>query len=382
MLRTYMQQAISRLSLSQIPIGGVEIPLVPLAATLVLAAVYAIYRPRITRRRLAALVAGVAMIVFAQQITDYYFGHRFYEIQVNWHYFAYGIFAFMAYRDLRPRGVSLARTLLVTFALAIGYSTFDEIFQLAVSSRIFDVSDIAKDCWGVTTGITMILIGGEHPELARGAWKRIRHASLAGYLSHPPSIWVLEIVFGVFFLGYSSLLTESRYAGQIAFLTAASVLAFWLVLHLSRRRLWGRALLLLAAIIVVYIGVQLVRHRSDQIVSHRYGLVVYKGIPLPYFDLMVFPDGGFRLVDKKHYFNKRDRDFLNRFESDIILIGSGYHGEGGRGYAHQRGSGFVYNIATARGTQVIIMGSRDACERFNELKRQGKNVLFILHTTC
>jgi VanZ family protein len=382
MLHAYMQQAIGRLSLSRIPIGDSGIPAVPVAAVLVVAGLYLVFRPKISRRRLFALAVGLGMVALAQRITDYYFGHRFYEIQVNWHYFAYAIFAFMAYRDLRPRGISLARTMLVTFGLAVVYSTFDEGFQLAMSSRIFDVSDIAKDTWGATTGITLILIGGEHPELRSGSWKRIRHASLRGYFSHPPSIWVLQIVLGIFFLGYASLLTDARYAGLIAVLVAGSIVPFFLVLHSSRLLLWRRVFLATAVIGVVTLGIQFARHRTDQIVSHRYGLTVYKGIPIPFFDVMVFPGGGFRLVDKKHYFNKRDREFLNRFKSDIILVGSGYQGEGGRGYPHQKGSGFVYNSVTGRGTQVIILNSREACELFTRLKEQGKNVLFVLHTTC
>lgn len=382
MLRAYMQQAIGRLSLSKIPLGAMEIPAVPVMAAGLLGIIYAIFRPRLTRRRIFAAASGVAMVVFAQQITDYYFGHRFYEIQVNWHYFAYAIFAFMAYRDLKPRGFSLARTMIVTFGLAIAYSTFDEAFQLAMSSRIFDVSDIAKDTWGVTTGITMILVGGNHPELGPGAWRRIRHPNLARYFSHPPSVWILQVVFGIFFLGYSSLLTESRFAGLIALLVVASIIPSFLVLHLSRVRRWSRIFIVAAATGAILIAIQFARNRTDQIVSNRYGLAVYKGIPIPFFDILVFPDGGFRLVDKKHYFNKRDRDFFNRFESDIILIGSGYHGEGGRGYPYQRGSGFVYNQSTGRGTQVVIMNSREACERFDQMKRQGKSVLFILHTTC
>jgi hypothetical protein len=382
MLHAYMQQAIGRLSLAKLPIPGVEVPLVPTAAAFVVTGLYLIFRPRISRRRLFALAVGVVMITMAQRITDYYFGHRFYEIQVNWHYLAYTIFAFMVYRDLRPRGASMARTMLTTFGLAIACSTFDEGFQLALSSRIFDVSDIAKDAWGVTIGITLILLGGEHPELHRDAWRKIRHPNLRGYFTHPASIWILLLAVGVLFLGYASLLTDAQYAGLIAVLVAATFGVFFCVLHLSRRLVWRRVFLAVTIVCAMALGAQFVRHRNEQIVSHRYGLTVYKGIPIPFFDVLVFPEGGFRIVDKKHYFNKRDRDFLNRFKADIIIIGAGYSGAGGRGYPHQKGSGFVFNTATGRGTQVLILNSHEACERFNQLKKQGKNVLFVLHATC
>lgn len=382
MLRAYMQQAIGRLSLARLPIAGIEIPLVPTVAGLVVVVLFLIFRPEVSRRRFFALAVGIGMAAFAQRIADYYFGHRFYEIQVNWHYLAYAIFAFVVYRDLRPRGVSLARTMIATFALAIACSTFDEGFQLAVSSRIFDVSDIAKDTWGVTIGITLILLGGRHPELRPGAWRVIRHPNLRGYLVHPPSVWVLQVAIGVLFLVYASLLTDAQYAGLIAVLVATSFVGFFIVLHLSQRAPWRWGFLVAAAVCALTLGIQFGRYHDGQIVSHRYGITVYKGIPIPFFDVMLYPDGGFRLVDKKHYFNKRDREFLNRFKADIVIIGAGYSGAGGRGYPHQKGSGFIYNPVTGRGTQVLIMNSQEACERFNKLKKQGKNVLFVLHSTC
>jgi hypothetical protein len=87
-------------------------------------------------------------------------------------------------------------------------------------------------------------------------------------------------------------------------------------------------------------------------------------------------------VDKKHYFKSRDQTYLKRRRPDILIIGTGYRGLGGQGFPHQRGSGFIYNPYTQRGTQVIILKSREACALYNQLKRDGKNVLFVLHTTC
>ena len=114
----------------------------------------------------------------------------------------------------------------------------------------------------------------------------------------------------------------------------------------------------------------------------RYGLTTYRGVPLPFFDLMIYPGGAFRPIDKKHYFNNRDRTFLDRKEADILLIGTGYRELGGQGFPHPKGSRFVYNPITTRGCQVILLGSADACVYYNRLRKAGKRVLFVLHTTC
>ena len=125
-----------------------------------------------------------------------------------------------------------------------------------------------------------------------------------------------------------------------------------------------------------------VKYRSANIVNHRHGLTVYKGIPIIFFDAMIFPDGTFRLVDKKHFFNLRDQKFFSKQRADILVIASGSKGEGGQGFPVKAPVQFIYNYYTQRGTQVIILENSQASELFNRLKSEGKNVLFILHNSC
>jgi hypothetical protein len=382
MLRTYMQDALGRFSTSRVTLIGVSVP-----AVLVLAGVPAIValillRRRIRVRHVLAGLLGLAMFRLGQLLTDYYFGHRFYEVQQNWHYIAYSIFAFMVYRDQRSRGAPLARYMLITFGLAFLYSSFDEWFQLFINSRIFDPCDVAKDVWGAIIGMTVLLVGGRHTELRAGAWHRVRQASLRDWFRHAPSVWVLLAVLGFLFLIISSLLTDSHYLLSIVLITLGSWVVVFGGLHLSRFRWPGRALLALGVIAAVALGQSYLRHRDDGIGRHQYGLTICQGIPIPYFDVLVFPDGHFRPVDKKHYFTPRDRIFIEKRHADIVLIGTGYRGLGGFGFPHQKGSRFVYNAQTERGMQVIIENSREACEHYSRLKEQGKRVLLILHSTC
>ena len=165
-------------------------------------------------------------------------------------------------------------------------------------------------------------------------------------------------------------------------LLGALFLFFFILFHISQMR-WGKAcIVLLLAVVLVGQGYSYVKHRSEGIVSNRYGLTVYRGIPIPFFDVLFFPDGAFRLVDKKHHFNYRDRTFLLKQKTDIVLIGSGRDGKGGGGFAEAGISQFTFNPFTQRGTQVIILRTPEACRVFNRLRREGKNVLFVLHNTC
>ena len=70
------------------------------------------------------------------------------------------------------------------------------------------------------------------------------------------------------------------------------------------------------------------------------------------------------------------------YTNNDIVIGSGADGLGGRGFIKESAHQFIYNPHTQRGTQVIILKTPEACQVFNRLKRERKNVLFVLHNTC
>jgi VanZ family protein len=382
LLQNFLQQAIGEMSAARMHLGSAAVPIVPCGAVLALVVLGITFRRQLTGLRVVAGIAALVLVALAQQIADYYFDHSFYDLQQNWHYIAYTLFALMVYRDLGPRGTSLPRIMQATLLLALLFSTFDEIVQMHISNRVFDIGDIAKDTWGAATGVVLLVLGrSERAELRRD-WSRIRQCRLSLYFRQPASTLVLILLFAIIFLAVSSLLTEIPYWTAAAGITIGVFLVFFLLLHVSASKWGGRVVVVLAAGVLIGLGGSFVVHRSEDIVHERCGLVVYKGIPIPFFDVMIFPDGTFRLVDKKHYFNDRDRAFLLRKESDIILIGSGRDGKGGRGFPEPSPSQFLFNPHTGRGTQVIILENPEACRVFNRLKRESKSVLFVLHDTC
>jgi VanZ family protein len=381
LLQSFLVEMISEVSGSAIELGGWEIPILPYIALILLVLFIVIFRSRLTKLRILGGLTAILMIALAQQVTDYYFGHNFYDLQQNWHYIAYGIFAFMMYRDLAPRDIPRAKIILVTFFAALLFSSFDETFQLYMSDRVFDISDTAKDVWGTLTGIVLINFVVSQPEMMLTNLKRMRQRVFQGYLRNPVSVLILLFVLAFIFLCYSSLMTDFPYWYVTIIFTVCSFLLFFAIFHFSQYK-WGKYGLLATFAIAILIQVySVVSHSSDHIVHNQYGLTVYKGIPIFFLDVMIFPDGTFRLVDKKHYFYQRDKSFFLKQKTDIIIFGSGAYGEGGRGFS-EKTSMFIYNPYIRRGTQVIILKTAEACRLFNRLKRERKNVLFILHNTC
>ncbi len=110
-------------------------------------------------------------------------------------------------------------------------------------------------------------------------------------------------------------------------------------------------------------------------------MTIYKGLPLKFFDVIIYPDQTFRFVDKKTEFNKTDKELLLSFEPDILLIGSGVHGGGGNGFPYKDKSHLIYNPENKKPVQVIILNSREACIKYNELLENNHRVLFVLHKT-
>ncbi|MBD3236173.1 MAG: hypothetical protein GF330_05690 [Candidatus Eisenbacteria bacterium] len=381
MLREYMQEVVGQITAVHVALFGHDLVVVPWAALIVFVVLIVAVRRHLTPLRIVAGLIALGLIALAQQITDYYFHHNFYDIQQNWHYFAYGGFAFMLYRDLVPRGISPQRIILLTFGFALLFSTFDEAFQYWINTRTYDTSDIAKDAWGVVAGMSLLYLG-ENPT---GALLRnvhpVRHRRLRDYFAHPFSTLLVCFLFVLSFLCISSVLSQPEYTLLTYVLTVAAFILLFLILHVSQFRAGQVLLLALLALLILVQGYFYVRHREDGIVHCEDGLVVYRGIPIPLFDVMIRADGSLRIVDRKKYFYARDRQFFIQQEPDILLMGSGMTGSGGRGFPHREVHQFNWNYETDRGMQVIILPNRPACVIFNRLMAEGKNVLFVLHNT-
>jgi len=382
MLQSFLQVAVGNLSRVSFTLAGLEIPIIPLAALLVAVALGALFRKWITIRLLVAGATVVLMDVLAQQVADYYFDHTFYDLQQNWHYLAYGLFTYMMLRDLAPRKIPLARMMQVTFVAALVFSSFDETFQMHLSNRIFDMGDIAKDCWGTVMGMVLFYGGSRHSEDLLADWRKIRHAHLRTYWRHPFTLLLMLVSFGFILLNVSSLLTEAANWPYVIALSVGGFLLLWIVIHISQYRLPRYALIVLLVVVVGAQGWAFMKYRNAGVVHTQFCLTVYRGFAVPFFDVMIFPDGSFRPVDKKHFFNFRDQAFFLRHETDILLIGSGTDGNGGLGFPERRETQFIYNECIQRGTQVIILKTAEAAERLNKLRKEGKSVLCILHSSC
>lgn len=381
MLQNYLQRTIGELSDFSIYPFGLRLPLMFSIAVVLFVAFIIAVRKKITLYRTVAVAVVFAMILLSQEICDFYIGNPFYDLQNNWHYIAYAIFAILMYRMLKSRGKNTAFIVRTTYIFALLLSTFDEVFQFFLSSRVFDIGDIAKDGWGVLIGLVIIYFIYEEGRLFRKKKWRITQDRFRDYFRNPLSFMVLAGVFNLLFLFFGSLLTELEYIGEAMLIVFGSFTVVFTVIHLSRIKPIRIAILVVLGLAAISLGFSFIKFHDENIVYNTYGLTVYKGIPIPYFDIMIFPNGTFRLVDKKHYFNSGDKTTIYEQKADIVVIGAGADGKGGGGFGSDISS-FAFNPYTKRCIQSIVLPTPNACNVFNRLKKEGKNVLFIIHNTC
>ncbi len=380
MLQNYLQTSIKELSNFKISLFGLRLPFMFTIFVVVFAVFLIAIRKKITLYRTFAVAVCIAMVALGQQISDYYMANPFYDLQNNWHYIAYAIFAVLMFRMLKAKGKDTGYIVRTSYFSAIILSAFDEGFQFFLSARVFDISDIAKDGWGVLIGLVICLFVYEEGRFIRVEGWRITRKKIGDYLRKPLSFMVLATVFNLLFLIYGSLLSDLQFIGTAMVFLFGSFTALFLVIHISQ---WKIPRVIIMAIIVLSIISLLVSftiHRKEYIIHSSPGLTVYKGLPLPYFDIMIFPEGGFRLVDKKLYFFPGDKTTIFEQKADIIIIGTGADGKGGGGFGAEI-SAFAYNPITNKCSQIIVLPNQSACENYNRLKEEGKNVLFIIHNT-
>ncbi len=378
----YLQGVAHIVSHLSFPLFGVKIPYVLVIAAAGIAVLFIWQYKNLTRRKIAGLFAIALIIFISHQMMDLYLQMSFFDLQQNWHYMAYGAYAFFFFRAFNARKMPKNKMILYTFFSAVLISLFDETFQFFMSDRVFDISDIVKDALGVYCGLIVVLFVTETYGTLDLKNRSITQRKPADYFKDPFSALIVLGVLTISSMLVSPLLTD--HANWFSCLAGCLFLflAVMIVIHFSQFRFFRRTFIGAVIVILLLLAGSFVLNFNKAITYNTYGLAVYKGIPIPFFDAIIYPDGFFRLVDKKHRFSARDQKYFLKSGADILLIGSGSEGKGGKGFDIDIGSTFIFNPETLRGVQVIILPTPEACEKYNQLKSDGKSVLFVIHNTC
>ena len=377
----FLQGAVYNLSHMMWHPFGIELPIVGSLAVAMFALFILWQRKNITLRRIYGSLVIAGMILFAQWVQDLYSNMKIYDLQKNWHYIAYGAYVYMFFAAFHVRGVSKSKMILLSFFSAVALSSFDELFQFRLSSRIFDISDIAKDSWGAMMGLVSVLFVSEtygSIELRKRSfrWKRIN-----SFLHEPVAAMMVTAVFSLVLILISPLLTEHEYLSECTLISLGIFLPVMTLLYLARFRPFRIGVLSVVGVLALLLAGSFILNIDRNITRASSNIIVYKGMPIPYFDLLIYPDGLPRLTDKKRHFNHQDQRFFMNCNPDILLIGSGYGGTGGKGFRIESGTTVIYNSQARSVMQVIIMKTPEACSTFNRLKREGKRVLFVVHNS-
>lgn len=382
MVTRYLQGAVRTLSHFSIPLPWGEFKIVAFLFILLPFALLYVFRRKIDKLRIGAAIFCLLLILYAQQVQDLYINLSFFDLQQNWHYIAYMIYVFMFVRAFRTDFKSINSLISTAWGSAALLSLSDETFQLFMSHRTFDISDIAKDLLGATLGLIILLY------IARSLWEPKTKRDLVpwrknigNYFKEPTPLVTLLLIFTLSIISISPLLTDIQYAGLVVILSIIAAILLFTVFHLlqfSRPRV---VIIAITALISIYCGYSML-FAPQQITFAREGLILYKHVPVPFFDLLIYPDGQYRAVDKKHRFNEGDITFFSKQSPDILLIGSGVRGKGGQGFDRSSGTFFRFNPHTGKGMQVVILKTEEACKLYSSLISEGKRVLFVLHSTC
>jgi hypothetical protein len=378
LLQNYLQTLIGKISASTFPVGATDIPYAVIIGFAMMGLIiYFSYKKLNLFRGISWLVI-IILFWIGQNSSDYYFNQNFYDLQYNWHFFAYAIFSYINYRALAFKKTPPAKVIRITFFLALGASALDELLQVPLSSRIFDLGDISKDLWGSMIGLFFIYFILENGSIIRKGWK-LRQRTIRDYTNNPVSLLIVLFIFSYIFIVVASLLTDTTLILPAVLITLLLFATVFMVIHLTQFKLWRNVILALAALLLIIQAYSFGKHYRDNIVSTSKNILNYKGIPIIYFDVMIFPNGFFRLVDKKMMFNQRDQKTIVQKCENIIVFGTGMDGEGGKGFPFSEKTQFLFNEKNNKGVQIILLDNKTACMTYNRIKKDGKRPALIYH---
>jgi len=380
MLQNYLQLSIAFFSRANFHLGNISIPYILLIALAIILFLFFKFRKLLNKKRILSLSFIILLVFAGHSVSDFYLNMKFYDLQQNWHYIAYGIFSFLMYRYCKTKNTLPNKIILRTLLVAVSLSTFDELFQLFLSSRTFDISDISKDLWGAIIGIVFVFFVIENPVVLKNK-SQIQFDKLKNYPKNTFSVIFYSLILSFIFLICSSLLSEIKYSIIAILITIFVFSTIFFIIHFLQYKTFRRLFTFFFIIATITQAIFFIKYKDKNIVYNSNGITVYKGIVIPYFDILIKPSGCFRLVDKKQIFNKTDIFTIFDYSSDIILIGRGVHGRGGEGLPAPYEVQFLFNPKSKKMVQVINLKNKQACAEYNKLKAEGKNVVFIIHNT-
>lgn len=375
LLQNYLQQAIGELSDLRFEIFHIEIPILMLLFFLPVLIICIHTCMNFHKYRLFVLISIPLLLMLAYSTTDFYHYHQFFDLQHNWHYFAYGIFAYIAYLFYWDKGTVNRRIVWKVFLLAFLISLSDELIQVFISSRVFDLSDVAKDLFGCMLGQVFmqfyVLKGRKFSQY------KLFYRTYMEPLKHAFPLLVILLITSWLFLLISSLFTNSIYALPVL---VAGVSGFFLLLFLFKlcyRKVNRYLVFVVIGALLVWYGIACIKpeKRVTYISEH---ILLYNSFPVVYADVFIMPNGCFRPVDKKYFFNKTDKQRIEQVNPDILLIGTGSKGKGGMGFNDQLVTEIRFNYFYDQTYQVIKLPTKKAIKKYHHLHELNSRVVFII----
>ena len=290
-------------------------------------------------------------------------------------YFVFALLANSYYRH--PLHKRFAGVYLTGMLLCVSNEMVqDQSMLLFAKQACFCMADISKSGWGMTLGCLFYYLTRREERTDRKAG--IFRRSLGEYLSEPLGMLLVLLIGNAYLVACSSLLTTPIYAPLAVFGTLAGTWLTVQTLRLCSGKLARKLVVALFSLAIVIQAAALLKYGRRGVTFNRYGLTIYNGRPIPLFDAVIFPDGGFRLVDKKHHrFNKTDVEVLLKHKPDVIIFGSGVSDWDGKNLPP------IDRHPETGLPRVIIQRTPLACRTFNTLKRESSaRILFVLHNTC
>lgn len=382
MLQNYLQATIYQLNQIKFDIFGIETPIIVLAFLIIIITLFILYYKQINLYRIVSFFIIVLLLILAEGLTDYYITSNYFDLQNNWHYFAYGTYSVILFRLFNLRHKPLNKVLIYTFLICFGLSTFDEGYQYFLSSRVFDVSDIAKDTWGCNLGLLAVLFVFRQGSDFKNNYK-LHHKKLREYFKEPANVLLIQVFLSLFFVFFSSLMTDHKYILFAFIIPLIIFIICFFAFHFFQYKKFKKILFTFIGLLVIIQAIFIIIYFNDNFSYCDNNIVIYKGIVFPYCDIMVSSRGKINPIDKKEEFNNQDIRFLINQQHDIVLIAKGNDNSGGKGFYKHNDEDihFLYNPYTNKGIQFIILDSKQACIEFNRLKKQGKDVLMIIHNS-